>query len=449
MFATKSIKTCYNKRGDKMLKKYKIPILFAIIAMIAFFLLFCSKVNSDLMWNFGYSYNTASGKLMYRDFNMVISPIYPAVTGLLMSIIGNNMLSFTLINTFYVMLVIYLAYKINPKIFILGIPFILLSCIANYNTFCILFTLLLIYLEKEKKNDYLIGFIIGLAFLTKINVGFLLAIPSLYYFKNLKKLLHRFIGFCIPNIITVIIFVLLGNLKNYISYVFLGAMDFVSNNFQFSWMTIVIPFLVAVLIYAFIKEKNVGYLYAIFFMGIIYPVMNEMHVIIATAPAIVMVINKFDNFLYKLRYIAILLIAVPLLGSIDNYTRTNYSHDNNLFKFRPIQSEYIKNRDDLYRFFDGNFDNVYFLLYDNYLYKFMLDLPINKYDVILFGNLGYKGTEKMINHLKTLDKDCSLVLDVTVTGAQFNWEVIKYVRDNYELNTLVGKFYIYKKVKTS
>ena len=33
----------------------------------------------------------------------------------------------------------------------------------------------------------------------------------------------------------------------------------------------------------------------------------------------------------------------------------------------------------------------------------ILNIPINKCDVILYGNLGYNGTEKMIKYLKTLE----------------------------------------------
>ena len=445
MFATKKVKICYNVFGDKMLKKYKNIIIFTIIAIIVFIILFFGKINSDLMWNFGYSYNTSIGKLMYKDFNMVISPLYPTITGLLMHILGNNMVSFTLINTFYIMIIIYIVYKINPKIYLIATPFILSSCLANYNTLCILFVLLLIYLEKEKKNDYLIGFVIGLAFLTKINVGFFLVIPSLYYFKDFKKLFKRFIGFCIPNIITVIIFVLLKNLKNYISYVFLGVLDFASNNFQFSKMAFIIPIIVIFLIYLFIKEKNIAYLYVIFFTALIYPVMNEMHVIIAATPALIMILNKFDNFVYKLRYASLLYIAIPFIGSIINYKTIEYGHDDNIFKYRPIQSEYLKNKNSLFNYFNGNFDNVCFLLYDNYLYKFLLDLPINKYDVILYGNLGYNGTKKMINYIKSLEKDHYFVIESVITGAQYNQEILNYVQKNYNIHALVGEFHVFKK----
>ena len=38
----------------------------------------------------------------------------------------------------------------------------------------------------------------------------------------------------------------------------------------------------------------------------------------------------------------------------------DYTHDKNLFKYRPIQREYIKDRNDLKLHFNGNFDNVCF-----------------------------------------------------------------------------------------
>ena len=428
-----------------MLKKYKIPIIFTIITIIVFFILFYSRINSDLMWNFGYSYNTSLGKIMYKDFNMVISPIYPLITGILMYILGNNMLSFALINTFYVMLVIYFIYKINPKIYLLAIPFVLNSCLANYNTFCILFAIILIYLEKNKKNDYLIGFIIGLAFLTKINAGIFLAIPSLYYLKHFKKIFKRFIGFTMPNIIIIFGFLILNNFKNYISYVFLGVLDFASNNFQFSILALIIPFIAIYLIYLLIKEKNIIYLYGIFFILLIYPVMNEMHVLIAIMPAIVLILNKFDDFVYRLRYFSILFILIPISGLILDSKNANYVYDENIFKNRPIQSEYIENKNTLENYFQGYYDDVCFLLYDNYIYKLLLNIPINKYDVILYGNLGYNGTEKMIKYLKTLENDHYFVLDTTIKGAQYNMEIKNYVQQNMQIEAIIGKFYIFKK----
>ena len=85
------------------------------------------------------------------------------------------------------------------------------------------------------------------------------------------------------------------------------------------------------------------------------------------------------------------------------------------------------------------------MTYNNYIYKFLLDLPINKYDVLLYGNMGYNGTKKLINYLKSAKEDTYFIFDSIITGAQYNIEGLKYVQKNYDLKAIVGNFYIYQK----
>lgn len=428
-----------------MFKKYKNLIVFSLFFVISFIITFFTKIDSDVMWNFGFSYNTAKGLMMYKDFNMVISPLYPFVTGLLMKILGNNMIAFYLINSFYITSVAFLSFKLNKKTCILTLPFILFSCLPNYNTLGILFCLLLVYLEKERKNDYLIGSIIALSFLTKINVGFILCLPSLYYIKDFKKIYKRFIGFIIPNIVVILFFLIKNNLKNYIDYVFLGILDFAGNNLQISFFIIVIPIIIYFLIKSFIKEKDIVYLYAIFFIGIIYPVMNELHVIMAITPGIIILITKKDYILERFNFIGIiscLFLLVMLIPNVKNY---EFKYDDNIFKYRYIQSNYIDNANSLKHHFNSNFSNVCFMSYDNYIYKFLLNLPINKYDILLYGNMGYKGTDKLINYIKEKPKNTYFVFDSIITGAQYNNEGLKFVQNNYNLVLIMGDFYIYQK----
>ncbi len=397
------------------------------------------------MWNFGFSYNTSKGLLMYRDFNMVISPIYPLITGLLMSILGSNMISFYLINATYVVIIAYIIYKYNKNILYFLLPFLIITCLANYNTFCILLCILLIYLERKKSNDYLIGFIIGIAFLTKINVGFLLCLPTLYFFKDFKKIGKRILGFLIPNIITILFFLIIGNLKNYISYVFLGVLDFANNNVQFSYFAIIIPIIFIYLIYLFFKEKKINYLYAICFLGLIYPVMNELHVLMAVVPTFVVILDKYSDTIKNFAKFALIFTIIPFIGLIIDNKQISFSYDDNVFKYRYLQTEYIDNRNSLISYFDSDFSHVCFVTYDNYLYKFLLNLPINKYDLILYGNMGYHGTEKMINYLKSLENDHYFVLESVTNGAQFNKEVINYVQQNYKIKAIIGNFYVFHK----
>ena len=428
-----------------MIKKYKNTFILIIFFLISFIIMFFSKVDSDVMWNFGYTYNTVKGLLMYKDFNMVISPLYPTITGLLMKILGNNMLSFYIINATYATLVAYLASKIATKSWLLSLPLILFSCLANYNTICILLCLLIIYLEKKNSNDYFIGIILGLCFLTKINIGILLCIPSLFYFKDFKKIAKRITGFIIPNILVIIIFWFMNNLYNYIDYVFLGILDFAGNNLQLSFLAIIIPIIFIFLIISFFKKKDISYLYSITFLGLIYPVMNELHVIMAIVPGIILLMKKYDYKLEKLAFLGLIFMLFSLISLYFVNQKYEFSYDKNIFKNRHIQSEYIKNANDLKRYFDNDFKNVYFMTYDNYIYKFLLDLPINKYDVLLYGNMGYNGTKKLINYLKSAKEDTYFIFDSIITGAQYNIEGLKYVQKNYDLKAIVGNFYIYQK----
>ena len=47
-----------------MIKKYKNTFILIIFFLISFIIMFFSKIDSDVMWNFGYTYNTVKGLLM-------------------------------------------------------------------------------------------------------------------------------------------------------------------------------------------------------------------------------------------------------------------------------------------------------------------------------------------------------------------------------------------------
>ena len=94
-----------------------------------------------------------------------------------------------------------LILKMNKKAFILTMLLLSFVSVPNYNLLCILFLFILIYLEEHNKNDYLIGFILGLTFLTKSSVGVFLSLPTIYYlFKDYKKVLKRIGSFLLPNL---------------------------------------------------------------------------------------------------------------------------------------------------------------------------------------------------------------------------------------------------------
>ena len=145
-----------------VLKKNKKIILFFIFCYIMIFCFnFFKNIDLDILWNYGFSKNVSDGLIMYKDFNMVITPLYPLLTGLFMKIFGTNMIIFYLINTFYALFILVIVYKLYKKIIFPFFIYFLFESAPGYNTLSILYVFLLIYLEHLKKliNILIVSFL--------------------------------------------------------------------------------------------------------------------------------------------------------------------------------------------------------------------------------------------------------------------------------------------------
>ena len=141
-------------------------------------------------------------------------------------------------------------------------------------------------LENRKSNDYIIGIILGLTFLTKQNIGIYLCIPTLFI-KDIKKIIKRIIGFIIPNLI--ILIYLLNNdcLYEFIDYTFLGVSEFAKENLLIrpSCLLIVIISYIYI-VYKYIKTKDIKLIYLFCFELLVFPLIEQYHVMIAIIPTL-------------------------------------------------------------------------------------------------------------------------------------------------------------------
>ena len=389
----------------KVLKENKKTIfLFIFFYILIFCFNFFRPIDLDLMWNYGFSQNVSKGLIMYKDFNMVITPLYPALTGLFMKILGNNMIVFYLINSLYALLTLIIIYKLDKRIIFPFFIYFLFDTTPGYNTLTILFVFLLIYLEKNKKSDYLIGLIISLAFLTKSSIGIFLALPTLYYIRKPKKIIKRIIPIIITNIIVIGYFYFNNALFDYINYAFLGLLDFRSGNGNFNIITIIDLLIVVYIIREYLKTKNFELLYILAFMIMAYPLFNISHSLTAIIPLVYYLLKKHSKITNLFLKVAPIFILIPIVSLIINYAICKPRYDDGLFKYRYLQDEYMSDIDALKDYFHDEYDNVYFFLMESYLYKLSLDIPINEYDLTLKGNMGYDGENKMIEKIKRIKK---------------------------------------------
>ena len=432
-----------------VLKKNKKIILFFIFCYIMIFCFnFFKNIDLDILWNYGFSKNVSDGLIMYKDFNMVITPLYPLLTGLLMKIFGTNMIIFYLINTFYALFILVIVYKLDKKIIFPFFIYFLFESAPGYNTLSILYVFLLIYLEKNNKSDYLIGLIISLAFLTKSSIGIFLALPTLYYIKKPKKILKRLVPFIITNLIVIGYLYLNNALYDYINYAFLGLLDFQGGNGNTNIITIVVILIVIYLIREYLKTKDKELLYILAFQIMAYPLFNISHALIAFTPVVYYLLKKYPKLNNLIIKAAPLFILIPIISLIINYSICKPTYDNNLFKYRYLQKEYRDDIDALENYFHGDYDNVYFFMMEAYLYKLTLDIPINEYDLTLKGNLGYNGEEEMINKIKNLDDGSIIITSAifqksksSIVKTQASREIYDYITENL---SLIGQFHKFK-----
>ena len=92
-------------------------------------------------------------------------------------------------------------------------------------------------------------------------------------------------------------------------------------------------------------------------------------------------------------------------------------------------------------------DNIFIFSTRAYLIKLNINVKINKYDLILNGNMGYNGDERIIKEVNDIcsDEKCLFIIDPSEfdINNQLNKNIINYVEDEYEKAGNLYSFFIY------
>lgn len=426
------------------MKKYKTLIIFTLLFIFTFFVNFYAVSNNDLIWNYGFCYNVAKGLKMYKDFNMVITPLFPTIFGLLMKLFGNNTIIFFLFNTLVPLTIYYIVYKYYKKVFIETIILITFISIPNYNLLCMMFLFLLFILEDKNKNDYLIGIILGLVFLTKSPMG-ILTLASLYYIKDIKKIIKRFIGFMIPNIIYIIYFYINNTLLDYINYAFGSLFDFATKNVRSGVGILIFVVSIILIIYLYKKKKDIKLIYILLFQIMSYPIFNGVHLLYSAIPLMFYILLNIDNKIYiKYKKYLVIVLICPIMSTILQNVFINMEYGTNALKYKRVESKYL-NDSKILKEHINNFNNTYFIMYEAYYNKLLLNLDINKYDVMLSGNLGYNGEEETIKYFDKLSVGTKFILYKNYEGGQAPKKIYDHITKNYRFKDSFDKYVVYVK----
>lgn len=431
--------------------KYQILELIIIFIITLLFNLICISISGDEVWNYGFSYNIATGLIPYKDFNMVITPLFPMIGAIFLNIFGKSLLTYHIFNAIICTTIFYNLKKNVNKSYYLIYIIIMPQLYPSYNIFCLLLLYILMGLENNKKNDYLVGIILGLTFLTKQSIGLFLCIPTLFT-KDIKRMFKRGIGFLIPNLIMLVYLLINDCLYKFIDYTILGLSSFAKENSTPNIVSIIIVMIAIIyLICNYIKKKDIKIIYLICFQLLVFPLAETYHVIIAITPTLGYLANTLKINKKLAVYAFIIFIITSFSVNTYHIYKGNIVFPNvtEKFTYRPMHpnsAQAVKNVAD----YASTIEDELYIIYRNaYTIKLEANIPINKYDLLIPGNLGKGGEKQIIKEIEDncSDKKCVFLVNMNELSLEnvvmYGKETTNYIMNNYTLIDSVEAFAVY------
>ena len=477
-----------------------------IFAIILFFLsIFGITINvfitnSDELWNFQNIYKMYNGFQIYKDANVIVTPLFFWIGEFLFKILGANFFIFRVYNIMIMLSLYFVTYlllkkiginkKISISIVLILITFkkyYLLLGQANYNTMALLLCLIgtYIYIDKYKYNALIQGIILFLIFMTKQNIGIFygigLVICELLNNKNLKEkknnLTIEILIFLVLLIVFCIYLYINNNLYNFINYTALGIREFSNENRSLEITNLILAiFLVCAnisLIVIFIRNEKINITksekeqmiqlscFSIPLSLIMFPILNGMHFFIGIYLSIILFIYLMKIMIDRInikvsdKIVNIILVIFCFLTctySINSFISwakmiksEEYNFDiKNPFYGGIFKEDTINNIENVVEHIENTDNNVIVLSSKAAFYMIptgrsngMMDLPFK-------GNLGQGGENGLIEKIKnTKNAEFLIEKDEENIEWQESKSVRKYIIDNMEKIGEIEEFEIY------
>lgn len=423
------------------IKKHRFQLIELILIFIItlLFNLICNSPVHDEIWNYGFSYNIATGLIPYKDFNMVITPLFPFLGSIFLSIFGKNIISYHIFNSIICTIIFHYFKKFTPQSYYIIYSIFLFFTLPNYNIFCLLQLYIIMDLEDKKNNDFLLGVLLGLTFLTKQTIGIYLCIPTLFI-KDIKRMIKRGIGFIIPNIFLIIYLIYNDILYEFIDYTFLGIGSFAKNNIN-SYISclIILSISIIYLIYKYIKTKDIKLIYLLCFQGVSFPIIDPYHVMIPFIPAFSYFLKNLNLNKKIISYSFIFFIFAIFSYNIYLLTTKEYSYPNSteVCKYRKLNNNVVNSINNTKEYMKKIEGRIFIIDMYAYLLKLEASIPIDKYDLLNDGNLGKNGELRIIKEINNIcqKEKCTFLLnekEINNRISQYNHDILNYIDKTYK-----------------
>lgn len=491
-----------------MKEKLKKIVNIDFLAICIFGILLLSNVfyhkfaSGDELWNFSDIYKMYNGYMIYKDINIITTPLFWYIGKLIFDIFEPNYLFFRIYNFIIYLSLFYLIYKIFRNLKVEKISSIMYTLIiymfvyitigvgANYNCLAIIFYLLgiLVMLKKDVNKwylPYIQGIINFLIFITKQNIGifyliasFIMCIIMAFNNKSIKREIIFFVKQAITFFILCSIFLLVliiqNNLDSFVNMCVLGINEFACNNVTvtISAITMLVITIISIItsisiirlkdIDNKVKVNNIKILpFVIMCILISFPIFNRYHVYLSSILGVILLIYNLDSLIVielidrkiikKICIIMIIIITVYnaiflVLNNIKYYKNLNTYI--NPYYGSMISNEQIDNINNICNFIKENEKegiDVKVISYTSNLYMNVLNKNNGILDLPFYGNLGKDGDQGIINIISSEDNIKILIQKDDNLFFQESEKVRNYIKQNLKYEGEIEDFLIYSK----
>lgn len=490
-----------------MQTKKKAIIIFIATFIFVLPISLNSEINwGDELWNFQSTYKMYLGNQIYTDINVIQTPLFFYIGEALFKIMGANLFIFRVYNSIIIGLLMSATYilckslNMNKKfnymfLFIMFMYFMSYFAIlqANYNILALSIYIIgvIISIKTNNKTKYayiMHGIIALIIFLTKQNIGIFYLIgliTSILLQKDkikikIKKSMIALCSFTIGVGAYSIILYSNGSLNGFIDYCILGIKEFGIYNIGFDILELILACFIIIISIATsifllknsktqkmlsisekVKIKNM-LIFSICLLPTMYPIFNTFHIktsiylfIINIAYSIYIIFKDFEleNKIKKVGKIITLLIAI-IFAIWEIYLCINWTKEvicNNQYKYTykdvffgaKVEEELKNNITKVTEFINNSSKDVIIISPKSTLYNLPLKKNNGKFDLVLKGNLGKDGEERLIEDIKT-KKNTIILIEEKEQIFQESDKIKKYIKDNLEKNGTIEEFCIYK-----
>lgn len=486
-----------NKIKDNYEKYHKVYVFILFMFLLAGSEFTRYVRANDELWNFQSIYKMYNGFTLYKDVNVIITPLFFTIGNGIFHLLGANVFIFRVYNMLIfgaLYLSIYILFKIlnmSKTKALINTLIVSLLCKdlvsggANYNILVMVFVIIgIIDILRREKHILVQGIIIFLLFITKQNVAVCYAMGFILYEFWANKENHHKIKTIVISFTTTIILLIpltiysavIGNFKDFIDYAFLGMNEFTNKNMSayFSYFCIFIGVILGIITTSIVllktkktnlrreDSKNMRTLasFGVSMLLIAFPIFNIYHMLLSVLISVlfllyileVLILRQIVEEKIMQKALKILIPIIIIVCIVFPFIRYKKMPDrifnkgvtyNNPYWGAPMEEELRKNIETITKYIIDNNNKVIVLSHKAALYAIPLKMSNGAMDLPFSGNMGSGGEDGMI---KKLSEQGGFKILITTNGKfwQESDKVIDYVKTNFKHSGEIEEFSIYE-----